>query len=690
MSRLQLLCIPLLLLCAAAVPARAADTPEGHWEGAIELPNQPLVIAVDLETSGGRWRGHIDIPAQDAKGLVLRPVDVVRETVNFGIDGIPGTPMFRGTLAGDKLSGTFTQSGATFPFALHRAAKADPSARLSGFDELANAALHSWNTPGLAVAVVADGKVVYAQGFGKRDVEKALPMTADTLLPIGSVTKSFTTLLMGMLVDEGKLEWDKPVRTYLPDFRVMDETLTSRITPRDLVTHRTGLPRHDLVWYNNDTLTRKEIVARLAHLPASEDFRTHFQYNNLMFLAAGYLVEQLTGQPWEDVARTRIFTPLGMTRSTFTDAAASKDPDHAQPYLEEHDVVREVPFREVGNMGPVGEISSSANELARYALLHLERGRAGDRQLVQPATMLELHAPVIATGDLPPSPEISPASYALGWFIDSYRGHNRVYHGGHIDGFSSLLTLFPADGIAVVTLANLDHAGILDVLTNHIADRMLQLPAIDWNATALAKRNAVKQLDADAETKKNAARKSGTKPSHALADFAGDYESEGYGVLRVAATADGLRATYNRIETPLEHWHYDVFNGLRNEKDPTFEGMKYNFWTDFAGNINAVEASFEPRVAPIVFYKKPDARLSDPAYLAQFLGEYELGPQAITLSLRGNRVIMNIAGQPPYELVPDIDGWLNLKGLTGFRARLSPTTLELSQPNGLYTATRKK
>jgi CubicO group peptidase (beta-lactamase class C family) len=690
MPRLKLPFALLLFLCAAAVPTLAADTPAGHWEGAIELPNQPLAIAVDLVPTGGRWDGHIDIPAQNAHGLVLRPIDVVRETVNFGIDGIPGTPMFHGTLAGDKLAGTFTQSGTTFPFALHRAAKADPADRLAGFDALANDALLAWKTPGLAVAIVADGKVIYAKGFGKRDVAKNLPMTADTLLPIGSVTKSFTTVLMGMLVDEGKLEWDKPLRTYLPDFRVADETLTSRITPRDLVTHRTGLPRHDLVWYNNDTLTRKEIVARLAHLPASEDFRTRFQYNNLMFLAAGYLVEQLTGQPWEDAARTRIFSPLGMTRSTFTDAAAQKDPDHAQPYLEDHDVVREVPFREVGNMGPVGEISSSVNELARYALLHLDRGRAGERQLVQPATMLELHTPVIATGDLSPSPEISPAAYALGWFVDSYRGHNRVYHGGHIDGFSSLLTLFPGDGVAIITLANIDHAGILDVITNHLADRVLQLPQINWNATALAKRNAVKQLDTAAESKKNAARRSGTKPSHSLADYAGDYENAGYGVLHVDATSNGLRATFNRIETPLEHWHYDVFNGLKNENDPVFEDMKYNFWTDFAGNINAVEASFEPRVSPIVFDKKPDARLSDPSYLAQFTGEYELGPQSINLSLRGNRLIMTIAGQPPYELLPDIDGWFNLKGLTGYRARLTATTLELSQPNGLYTATRKK
>ena len=684
----RLVCLLLLFLC---VPAFAAGTVAGRWSGSIAIPNTALEVHVDLDEAAGAWKGDIDIPAQGAKNLPLTAITVDGANVSFQIAGVPGTPTFSGTLAGDAITGNFTQGGATFPFTLARAAKDDPAAKLAGMDGFINQALKSWDVPGLSLAVVADGKVIWARGFGQRNVEKNLPMTADTLLPIGSITKSFTTLLMGMLVDEGKLDWDKPVRTYVPEFRTEDELLTARLTPRDLVTHRTGLPRHDLVWYNNQDLTREQIVGRLAHLTASEDLRARYQYNNLMFLAGGFLVEELTGKPWEDVARARILTPLGMTRSTFSDAEAEKDADHARGYREDDDKILLMPFREVGNMGPVGSISSSANEMARYALLQLNRGRVGDTQLVQPTTMREMHTPQVAVGALPDQPELGPASYGLGWVIDTYRGKLRVAHGGNIDGFSALLTFFPNDGVAVVALANANGSGLPGIVRNHVVDKLLDLPMKDWNGEALARRELSRKAAKEAEQKKTATRRSGTKPSHPLADYAGEYENPGYGLLKIDKVAgDKLQVTYNRIVTPLEHWHYDTFNGMKNEADPTFEDMKYLFWTDFAGNISALEARFEPRTDPIVFHKRPDAKMTDPQYLTQFLGDYLLGPQPIVVTLRGSRLVLTIANQPPYELLPDIDGWFNLKGLTGYRARFTADTIEISQPNGLFTATRKK
>ena len=689
----------LLFLLLVCIPLCAAESIEGRWNGAIVLPALKLEVQIDLERAGDAWRGDISIPMQNARDIPLGAIAVDGTKVSFQIMGVPGTPTFNGTRSGEKIEGSFTQSGQTFPFTLERGGAAgrvaspsgtDPSVDpLRGFDDFVNGALKSWEVPGLAVAIVADGRVVYAKGFGMRNIGKALPMTADTLLPIGSITKSFTTLLMGMLVDEGKLEWDKPVRTYLPEFRASDDLLTARLTPRDLVTHRSGLPRHDLVWYNNQNLTRKQIVERLASLSPSEDLRARYQYNNLMFLTAGHLVEELTDRKWEEVARARILDPLGMKRSTFSDADAERDADHARPYREDDEKIVEVPFREVGNMGPAGSISSSVNEMAKYALLHLDRGQVGNQQLVQATTIREMHTPQVAVGAIPEYPDLAPASYGLGWVIDGYRGHYRVAHGGAIDGFSALLTLFPNDGVAIVALANREGTALPSVVTLHAADRMLKLESRDWNADLLMKRDLGEKAQKEAEGKKTATRKSGTKPSHAIADYAGDYEHQGYGVLTVEKLAgDKLQATYNHIVTPLEHWHYDVFNGVKS-KDPTFEDMKYNFRADVAGNIYAIEASFEPRVDPIVFRKKPDARLSDPKYLQQFLGEYILGPQTIVMSLRGSRLVLAIANQPPYELIPDIDGWFNLKGLTGFRARFTGKTIELSQPNGLFTATRK-
>ena len=341
-------------------------------------------------------------------------------------------------------------------------------------------------------------------------------------------------------------------------------------------------------------------------------------------------------------------------------------------------------------MGPAGAINSSVNEMTRWMLVHLNKGKIDGKQLAEPTTIREMHTPQVAIGSIPEDREVSPGSYGLGWVIDSYRGYYRVSHAGAIDGFSALLTLYPNEGIGIVVLTNAGGTPLHGLLRNYVFDRLLQLPAKDWSGEALAKRDLTRKAAKEARAKRQAVRKSGTKPSHPMDDYVGDYEQEGYGALKIEKIGkDKLQATYNHIVTPLEHWHYDVFNGMKNQRDPTFEDMKYNFRTDLAGNIAAVEAAFEPNVPPIVFRKRAEARLSNVDYLRQFVGEYVLGAQTVVLSLRGSQLVMTIGNQRPYLLEPDIDGWFNLKGLSGYRAKLGPDKIELSQPNGLFTATRK-
>jgi len=261
-------------------------------------------------------------PAQGAKDLRLSDVSQSDAAVAFKISGVPGDPSFKGTLSADgaKISGTFAQGGATFPFTLER--KANPAATaqeaLKDFEEVVTDAMKKFDVPGMAIAIVKYNDVVYSKGFGYRDVEKQLPVTPDTLFAIGSSTKAFTTFVLGTLVDEGKIEWDKPVRNYIPWFKLYDTGASERMTPRDLVTHRSGLPRHDLVWYNNYDASRKWLVERLPYLEPSADLREKFQYNNLMFLTAGYLTEVVTGKTWEEAVRERILLPLSMTRTNFS------------------------------------------------------------------------------------------------------------------------------------------------------------------------------------------------------------------------------------------------------------------------------------------------------------------------------------------------------------------------------------
>jgi CubicO group peptidase (beta-lactamase class C family) len=667
----------LLLLAFLALPAFAQ-----HYEGNISTPGTPLAIEIDVDGA----KATITIPAQNIKAWAL--TKVVFDTTTFSADmpNVPGNPHFEGKRDGDKITGVFSQGGGLLPFSLakkatHAAAATDA---MAGFDDFATTALKSWNVPGAAIAVVSHGSVVYAKGLGQRDVKNNLPATADTLFAIGSCTKAFTTFVLGQLVDEGKLDWDKPLSRYLPGFRLADPTATQEITTRDLVTHRSGLPRHDLVWYNNQTLSRRELVERLQYLPANAELREKWQYNNLMFLTAGYLVERLTGQTWEEAVRARVFAPLGMTRSDFSHADSQKAGDYAKPYREDDDKVKEIPFREIGNMGPAGSIDSTANDIAKWLLLQL-----GDahQDLIQASTLRELHTPQMAIAALPLEPEAGPQSYAMGWGVDTYRGHLRVSHGGAIDGFVASVILFPNDDLAIAAFANANGSGYPATMSLHAADRILGLPAKDWNRERLARRAAGKAMEKAAGEKKSATRKSGAA-SHPLADYAGDYENHGYGTLHVARDGDALTATYNGIVTPLQHWHYDVWSGTKAD-DPTLKDMKLKFDSDFEGNIAAVEAPFEPAVAAIVFTKKPDAKLSDPAFLKRYTGKYVLGPTPATVDLRGDHLVLTVAGQPPRELVPAIDGWFDLKGLSGYRAQFNGDTLSVSQPEGLFEAKRQ-
>ncbi|MGA7616710.1 MAG: serine hydrolase [Thermoanaerobaculia bacterium] len=698
LSRLAPLAVIALFLFLPLPLFAAEGAAAGHWEGAIDIPGSPLDVSVDLSQMNGAWSGAISIPLQNAKDLPLTKISVTGSSVWFSIAGIPGNPTFTGSLSSDsqRITGKFTQGGQTFPFALER--KQPPAAAateaLQGFDAFVHSTLAPWQVPGLAIAVVKDGKIAYTQGFGLRDVENDLPVTPDTLFPIGSATKAFTTFTLGTLVDEGKLDWSKPVRNYIPDFQMFDPVATLEMTPLDLVTHRSGLPRHDLVWYNNQDLTRAEIVHRLRYLKPSAEFRQRFQYNNLMFLTAGDLIERLTGKTWEEAVRARVLDPLGMTRTNFSDASSQQDPDFAKPYRTDEGKVVGIPFREVGNMGPAGSIDSSVDEMSHWMIAHLEKGKFDGKQVIQPATLDQIHTPQMFISALPTDADGAPTSYAMGWFVSSYRGHLTLAHGGNIDGFSALVTLYPFDDVGIVVLTNAEGTPLPGIITKHAADRLLALPHRDWNSEALVKKVQGEKVEKEAESKKATFRKNGTHPSHRLEEYAGDYENPGYGVIHVTLAGQTLTATYNGIATPLEHWHYDVFNGVK-AADPVFREMKYQFRSDLDGDIASLAAPFEPSVDPIVFTKKPDARMSDAAYLGQFTGEYVLGPQTIRVSLQGSSLILDVSGQPPYELVPAVAGWFDLKGLTGFRARFESdpksgeVSLVLAQPNGVFTAARK-
>ena len=694
------LALILLLFLWAPATLYCQETPSlsGHWEGTIDIPGMKMEVDIDFsQEADGSWKGDISIPVQKAKDLPLANISSEGNQVTFSISGVPGDPTFKGTLSedGNTISGDFTQGGQTFPFTLTR--EADPAAKaikaLEGFDDIVNDAIKTFKVPGLAIAIVKDDEVIFSRAFGHRDEEQKLPLTADTLLAIGSSSKAFTTFALGVLVDEGKLEWDKPVRNYIPWFRLYDPVMGERLTPRDLVTHRSGLPRHDLVWYNNFTASREEFVRRLAHLEPSADLREKFQYNNLMYLTAGYLVEVLTGKEWEDSIRALVFEPLGMTRTNFSVEDSQKDNDFAQPYREEEGKIKKIPFRNITNIGPAGSINSSVNEMSNWLIVHLYGGKFKNKQIINPTTLEDMHLAHMPTGATPSRPEISPADYGMGWFVDNYRGHRRVHHGGNIDGFTAMVSMLPQDGFGFVVLSNKNGTPVPELIIRTAADILLELEPVDWLGEAAKRKAEGEEAEKKAKEKKHIRQKPGTKPAHKLEEYVGDYEHPGYGEIKVFLKDNKLTFTYNGITTPLEHWHYETFNGGEAD-DPTFKDSKLTFRTDAKGNVAEITAPFEPSTDEIIFNKKPDARFFDPEYLKQFTGQYKLLSQTFTVNLKGESLTLHIPGQPLYDLVPDLGGEFFFKQFKIISLRFimdeqgNVTKFEMYQPGGVFEAER--
>ena len=351
-------------------------------------------------------------------------------------------------------------------------------------------------------------------------------MTPDTIFAIGSASKAFTTMSMGILVDDGRLAWDSPVRDYLPTFRLWDPFATERMTPRDLVTHRSGLPRHDLMWYNNP-LSRQELFDRLRYLEPNKDFRTYFQYQNLMYMTAGYLVGQLAGSSWEQVVAERIFGPLEMGDSSFSVEEMQRAADFSLPYDEKKGEVRQIPFRNIDAIGPAGSINSNLVDMANWVLLHVGKGQFKGRQVISPGNLSQMHTPQMVIQGMPgldllgKYKEIGPMTYGMGWFMHGYRGHTLIHHGGNIDGFSSLISFIPSEGVGAVVLTNLNSTMLSYAVTFDLYDRLLGLGLVDWGPRLKGEMDAMLAAAEKGKEKSEADRRPDAPPSHPLAEYAG-------------------------------------------------------------------------------------------------------------------------------------------------------------------------
>ena len=565
---------------------------------------------------------------------------------------------------------------------------------LQGFDDFVHTTMQSWNVQGLAVAVVKNGEVIFVQGFGKRNVAQNLDVTPQTLFPIASCTKAFTTTAMAMLVDEGKLDWDTPVRTYLPTFKLFDTVASERLTPRDIVTHRSGLPRHDLMWYNSSA-SRQELFDRLQYLEPTKDIRTLWQYQNLMYMVAGYLVAQVSRQSWEEFVQKRIFDALSMSTSNFSIVTtAQQAPDFSHPYKEVSGEVKEISFYGAqGAIAPAGGIVSSVAEMSKWVLLHANRGKFGDTQLVSESQVAQLHAPQMVIPETSKYAEMPYSSYALGWFVSPYRGQPMLHHGGNIDGFSSLTSLLPRENVGIVVLTNMGGTPVPGILTYNIFDRFLNLDAVSWSERFKVDEAVLKEAEQKGKEKTEADRVLNASPSHPLDAYAGDFEHPGYGVLSIEVQNNSLQATFNGIVCPLKHYHYDIFELVIESWDIA---LKVSFATNVRGDIESVTVPFEATAKDIVFKRTPSKAMSEKSFLDQFAGIYTVMNMDITVALKDNNVLqMTVPGQPEYTLVPYKNTEFHIQGLSGFSVEFkrdaSHAVVEavLTQPYGVFTAKKQ-
>jgi len=452
----------------------------------------------------------------------------------------------------------------TAVFAIGPAAQAQP-APLAGFDAALEKAARDWETPGLAVAVVKDGQAVFSKGYGVRALGAAAPVGPGTLFAIGSTTKAMTAALVGMLVDEKKLAWDDPVSKHLPWFQLSDPYLTREITVRDLLTHRAGLGNADYLWYGQPTEPR-EILRRVRLLPSTYSLRSSFIYQNVMYAAAGAVVEAASGQPWEQIVRERIFEPLGMSGAIPTAATLAKQPDVATPHAKVDGNVREIENASTDTVAPAGSVWAGVEDMAKWSAMLLARGKASSgRALLAPETVDELFAPqtmVTREAFYPTARLTKPkwTTYGLGWFQQDYRGHAVDYHTGSIDGMVAIHGLLRDQGVGVIVLANRDHAELRHAIMFDVFDRFIGGASRDWSTELRGFYDALEKEAESAQKKADARRVPGTAPSLPLERYTGTYADPLRGEVVVTLDGGRLRARYgSAFVGTLEHWHYDTF-----------------------------------------------------------------------------------------------------------------------------------
>jgi CubicO group peptidase (beta-lactamase class C family) len=583
------------------------------------------------------------------------------------------------------------------------ASKTNPFA---GLDTTFESVLKDWHGVGFAVAVVEKDKVIYAKGFGYRDLENKIPVTPNTLFAIGSCTKAFTASILGILQKDGKLELNKPVRNYLPELKFFNDNMNDQIHLSDMMSHRTGLPRHDYSWYAFPTSSRDSLMKRIQYMEPSFGVREKWQYNNFMFLLQGMVAEKITGSSWENNVKEKLFSPLGMSNSNFSVLDLQKNKDASLGYgLKKDSIIKKLDYYNINAMGPAGSINSNVLEMSNWVSTWINGGKFNGKEIIPASYVNEAMGSQMVIGTGIPSkekPDVYFSNYGFGWMTASYKGHFRVEHGGNIDGFSASTCFFPSDSIGIIVLTNQNGSSIPSIVRNTIADRVLNLPYFDWNSDVKKAVAKAKATEKEAEKNKTSNQKINTHPSHPLKDYEGLYHHPAYGTFEVSLINDSLICKMGKDILWLRNFHYDIFEPF--DKDP-IDGidttdkspLRVAFQMNEAGDISSVQLGIEPSLPPLKFEKTPKPKEITAEELTKYIGDYDLAGAAIVkVYIKDNKTLyVLVPGQPDYELVPIEKDKFSLKIINGYFVQFDindkgeSTGLTFIQPNGNFKAKKK-
>ncbi|KAA3612360.1 MAG: serine hydrolase [Calditrichaeota bacterium] len=433
------------------------------------------------------------------------------------------------------------------------------------FGKFAKQVLNDWQTPGAAVAVVQDDSIVFAQGYGVRTLGKADKVDRNTLFAVASNTKAFTAALLGLLVDEGKIKWDDAVGTYRPDFQMFDPYVSRNLSFRDLLIHRSGLSTFggDHLWIGHN-LSRDEIISRLRYLEPTRSFRTHFQYQNLMFLVAGEMIPTITGQSWDEAMQETFFEPLGMKSTNLSIRDLEGQSNVASPHESvDGGPLQVIPYDFLDNIAPAAAINSNVMDMAQWMILNMNNGRYRDTQILPENLINEMQRVQFPLGVSKMAAELLEAKFAgygLGWGISEYNGYKSVGHGGGMSGMISQQMMLPEKKLGVIVLTNRAPTTAHRILCYTLLDHYLGIEGRDWNQIYLQQKQRREEYKTKRQEKLYSERHLDTKPSLPLSSYVGTYSSLSSGKAKMNLKDGKLVFDYNaRHIGTLEHWHYDTF-----------------------------------------------------------------------------------------------------------------------------------